>query len=115
LLGLTHLVCQLFHETLIVFLKRLITAWQTRQWPSKLQHAALAQLDQALIHIQASALLAGSLEAQGLHEGHVPTRLVWASLQSISDIDVQTLPIQNLALWLANTPSEAQALARRNQ
>lgn len=92
-------------------LKRLNTAWKTLQWPSKLQHVALAQLDQALQSVNASALLAGSLEAQCLHEGHVPTRLVWGALQSISDIDVQTLPIQNLTLWLANTPSGAQALA----
>jgi len=86
-------------------------AWQTRHWPSTLQHVALVQLDQALHSVNASALLAGSLEAQGLHEGHIPTRLVWAALQSISDIDVQTLPIQGLALWLANAPVGAQAIA----
>lgn len=95
----------------MLMLGNVVNAWQTRHWPSMLQHVALVQLDQALHSVKASALLAGSLEAQGLHEGHVPTRLVWAALQSISDIDVQTLPIQNLTLLLANAPVGAQAIA----
>ena len=65
----------------MLMLGNVVNAWQTRHWPSTLQHVALVQLDQALHSVKASALLAGSLEAQGLHEGHVPTRLVWGALQ----------------------------------
>lgn len=78
-------------------MRRLLSGlrWQGRSsWPSKLQHGALLQLDMALQQLATSALVVAALEAQGLHQGHVPTRLVWAALRHVPGLTVRTVDIK---------------------
>ncbi|MDZ4236735.1 MAG: peptidase domain-containing ABC transporter [Hydrogenophaga sp.] len=47
--------------------------------------------------VGASALVTAALEAQGLHQGQVPTRLVWAALANIKDLRVRAVPLHRAA------------------
>ena len=76
------------------------------RWPAKLQHGALLQVDAALLQLGSTALVAAALEAQGLHQGHVPTRLVWAALNNMAGLGVQAVPLrQTHTLHRAAGPS----------
>lgn len=75
---------------------RLLSTAQ-RRWPAKLQHGALLQVDAALQQVGASALVTAALEAQGLHQGQVPTRLVWAALSHIKGLRVRAVPLHQAA------------------
>lgn len=61
-----------------------------------LQHGALLQIDFVLHRIGAAGLIRSTLENQGLHNGHVPTRMVWSALRHIKHLQINTVSIKSL-------------------